>query len=340
MKKTVLSVTLAASVLALGACSGGDKETIVTSKAGDISVADFNETAKTLAGPAIIQQMVSEKLLADKYEVTDKEIQEAYDAMASQFGGNFDKVLKENGLTEKDFKETLRFPLLQEKALKDKAIKEEDVKKYYEQMKTELNGRHILVADEKTANEVIAKIKGGAPFADVAKEYSTDTGSAPKGGELGWFSVGAMVEEFNDAAYALPLNTLSEPVKTSFGYHIIEITDKRDVKGVGSFKDEEDNIRTQMLGKLKNTGEDQKIIKDIVANLAKDADVKTSDKEFKAAIDALSTTSEEQAKKAEEAAKKAEEDAKKAEEKAAKENKDNKDKSEDNKDKSEDTESK
>lgn len=66
-------------------------------------------------------------------------------------------------------------------------------------MKTELNGRHILVADEATAKEVIEKIKGGAKFADVAKEYSTDTSSAEKGGELGWFSVGAMVDEFNDA---------------------------------------------------------------------------------------------------------------------------------------------
>lgn len=322
MKKTVLSVTLAASVLALGACSGGDKETVVTSKAGDISVADFNETAKTLTGSFVIQQMVSEKLLADKYEVTDKEIQEAYDKMATQFGDNFDQVLQQSGLTEESFKETLRFQLLQEKALKDKAIKEEDVKKYYEQMKTELNGRHILVADEKTANEVIAKIKGGAAFADVAKEYSTDTGSAEKGGELGWFSVGTMVDEFNDAAYALELNTLSEPVKTSFGYHIIEITDKRDVKDVGSYKEEKDNISSQMLAKLTNTGEDKQILKDIVANLAKDADVKTSDKDFKAAIEDLSTTSEEQAKKAEE-------EAKKAEEKAAKESKEEKDNAED-----------
>ncbi|WP_223553809.1 MULTISPECIES: peptidylprolyl isomerase [Lysinibacillus] len=322
MKKTVLSVTLAASVLALGACSGGDKETVVTSKVGDISVADFNETAKTLTGSFVIQQMVSEKLLADKYEVTDKEIQKAYDNMATQFGGNFDQVLQQSGLTEESFKETLRFQLLQEKALKDKAIKEEDVKKYYEQMKTELNGRHILVADEKTANEVIAKIKGGAAFADVAKEYSTDTGSAQKGGELGWFSVGTMVDEFNDAAYALELNTLSKPVKTSFGYHVIEITDKRDVKGVGSYKEEKDNISSQMLAKLTNSGEDKQILKDIVANLAKEADVKTSDKDFKAAIEDLSTTSEEQAKKAEE-------EAKKAEEKAAKESKEEKDNAED-----------
>ncbi len=315
MKKTVLSLTLAASVLALGACSGGDSKAIVTSKVGDISVADFNETSKTLTGSYVLQQMVTEKVLAEKYKVTDKEIKEAYDNYAAQFGDGFAQALAESGLTEKGFNESLRIQLLQEKALKDQAVKEEDVKKHYEQMKTELNGRHILVADEKTANEVIAKIKGGASFADVAKEYSTDTGSAEKGGELGWFSVGAMVDEFNDAAYALPLNTLSEPVKSSFGYHVIEITEKRDVKGVGSFKDEEENIRTTMLNKLSQSGEAQTILKDIVAKMAKEAKVETSDKDLKPALEFFITTSEEQAKAAEEAAKKAEDE-------AAKENKD------------------
>ncbi|QPA58176.1 peptidylprolyl isomerase [Lysinibacillus sphaericus] len=313
MKKTVLSLTLAASVLALGACSGGDSKAIVTSKVGDISVADFNEKAKSLTGSYVLQQMVTEKVLSDKYEVTDKELKEAYDTTASQFGDGFAQALAESGLTEQGFKDSLRVQLLQEKALKDQAIKEEDVKKYYEQMKTELNGRHILVADEKTAKEVIEKIKGGAKFADVAKEYSTDTGSAQKGGELGWFSVGSMVDEFNDAAYALELNTLSEPVKSSFGYHIIEITEKRDVKDVGSFKDEEEKIRTTMLSKLNQTGEAQTILKDIVAKMAKDANVKTSDKDLKDSLEFFTTTSEEQAKAAEEEAKKAEEKASKEE---------------------------
>ena len=322
MKKTVLSLTLAASVLALGACSGGDSKTIATSKVGDISVADFNEKARTLTGSHVLQQMLTEKVLADKYKVSDKEIKEAYDNYVAQLGDNFDQALLQYGLTKEGFKESLRVQLLSDKALKDKAFKEEDIKKYYEQMKTELNARHILVADEKTAKEVIDKIKGGAAFADVAKEYSTDTGSAAKGGELGWFSAGAMIEEFSDAAYALPLNTLSEPVKSSYGYHIIEVTEKRDVKGVGAFKDEEENIRLQMMDKLVKTGEDQQILKDIIAKMAKDADIKTSDKELEPAIKTLTTTSEEQAKAAEEAAKK-------AEEKAAKEAKDKEDKAED-----------
>ncbi|MFJ7952257.1 peptidylprolyl isomerase [Lysinibacillus sp. NPDC096418] len=304
MKKTVLSLTLAASVLALGACSSAEDKALVTSKVGDISVADFTETAKSLVGPSIIQQMVTEKVLANKYKVTDKDIKAGYDAYVESFGGedNLKAAILQQGLTVETFKsDFLPLELLQKKALKDQAIKEEDVKKYYEQMKTELNGRHILVEDEATAKEAIEKIKGGASFADVAKEYSSDPGSAEKGGELGWFTVGAMVDEFNDAAYKLELNTLSEPVQSSYGYHVIEITDKRDVKDIGKFEKEEDAIRENMVEKLLKTGESQVLLRDIVAKLAKDANLKTSDKDLKEAIDYLTTTNEEEAAAAEKA---------------------------------------
>ncbi|GLC89881.1 peptidylprolyl isomerase [Lysinibacillus piscis] len=302
MKKTVLSLTLAASVLTLGACSGGDDKALVTSKIGDISIGEFNETAKNLAGAKILQQMVTEKVLADKYKVSDKEIQEAYDSVAAQLGDNFAQALKQYGMTEDSFKESLRVELLQDKALEETL----DTKKYYEQMKSELNARHILVADQETARAVIEKLKSGAAFADVAKEYSTDTGSKEKGGELGWFSVGAMVDEFNDAAYELPLNTISEPVKSAFGYHIIEVTDKRDVKDIGSYEEEKEKISQTMLGKLKQSDEFQTKAQDIVAKLIKEANFKTSDKNLQGALDTLSMTSEEQAKAAEEAAKKEE----------------------------------
>ena len=106
MKKTVLSLTLAASVLALGACSGGDSKTIATSKAGDISVADFNEASKNLTGSHVVQQMVTEKLLSEKYKVSDKELKEAYDNTASQLGGDLDQALVQYGLTKEGFKET------------------------------------------------------------------------------------------------------------------------------------------------------------------------------------------------------------------------------------------
>lgn len=85
--------------------------------------------------------------------------------------------------------------------------------------------RHILLADEASAQAVITRLKNGEDFAKVAQEVSTDTGSAASGGDLGWFGKGAMVAEFEQAAWALKPGEISQPVKSQFGYHIIQVID-------------------------------------------------------------------------------------------------------------------
>jgi peptidyl-prolyl cis-trans isomerase C len=90
---------------------------------------------------------------------------------------------------------------------------------------TEIHAQHILVATEDEAKAVWKRLKGGEEFATLAKELSKDTGS--EGGDLGWFTKDRMVPEFADAAFKLEVGQVSDPVKSPFGWHIIEILDKR-----------------------------------------------------------------------------------------------------------------
>jgi peptidyl-prolyl cis-trans isomerase C len=119
-----------------------------------------------------------------------------------------------------------------EKALEGK-VTDKDVKaKYAEIIKSipdqnEIRASHILVKDEKTANEVLEKLKKGDDFAKLAKEYSTDL-TKEKGGDLGYFVKGAMVPEFGEAAFTLKKGEVSKTaIKTQFGYHIIKVVDSR-----------------------------------------------------------------------------------------------------------------
>ena len=118
------------------------------------------------------------------------------------------------------------------KTLKD-TIKEDEAKKIYSERvaqlkpEEEIAASHILVDSEDKAKELRAKIAAGADFAQVAKENSTDTGSKDQGGVLGYFGHGQMVPEFEAAAFKLEKGQISEPVHTSFGWHIIKVDDRR-----------------------------------------------------------------------------------------------------------------
>ncbi len=92
-----------------------------------------------------------------------------------------------------------------------------------------ISGTHGPYPDAEAlalANELRSRILAGEDFAALARAYSDDTGSGANGGDLGWFGKGRMVAPFEEAAFSLPLNQVSEPVKTDFGYHLIEVLEK------------------------------------------------------------------------------------------------------------------
>ncbi|WP_353050041.1 peptidylprolyl isomerase [Bacillus sp. ISL-39] len=96
--------------------------------------------------------------------------------------------------------------------------------------------------DEATAKKVKEELDNGKNFAELAKEYSTDTSNADNGGDLGYFGKGEMAEEFENAAFALETDAISEPVRTEFGYHIIKLVDKKAAKAA-KFDDHKDEIK-------------------------------------------------------------------------------------------------
>lgn len=114
----------------------------------------------------------------------------------------------------------------------------------------EIRARHILVPTDADAQEVLKRLKAGEDFAKVAKEVSKDPGS--EGGELGWFTKDRMVPEFADAAFKLDTGQTSEPVKSQFGWHVIQVEEKRE-KTFPPFDQVKDQVAHYIIQKAQAT---------------------------------------------------------------------------------------
>jgi foldase protein PrsA len=182
----------------------------------------------------VMDNLIMEKILlkqAQKQNITasSKEIDDEY---------NKEKLANKD-ITKEEAKNNLLINKLIDSWTKDVKISDEDIKKYYESNKSQfevVKASHILVADEKTANEIYNKLMQGADFAQMAKQYSIDTSTKDKGGELGEFPRGTMVQEFDNAVFNLKAGEISKPVKTQFGYHIIK-SEGITVKSLDDVKD-------------------------------------------------------------------------------------------------------
>lgn len=275
MKKAMLALA-ATSVIALSACGTSSSDKIVTSKAGDITKEEFYNQMKTQAGKQVLNGMVMEKVLIKNYKVEDKDVDKKYDEMKKQYGDQFDTLLKQQGIKEETLKNSVRAQLAQEKAI-EKTITDKELKDNY---KPEIKASHILVKDEATAKKVKEELGQGKSFEELAKQYSEDTGSKEKGGDLGFFGAGKMVKEFEDAAYKLKKDEVSEPVKSQFGYHIIKVTDIKEPEK--SFEQSKADIKKELVAKK---AQDAAFMGDLMAKEIKNADVKVDDKDLKDLFD-------------------------------------------------------
>ena len=112
----------------------------------------------------------------------------------------------------------------------------------------EYSAQHILVDSEEKAKDLKAQIDGGADFGELAKANSSDTGSAVNGGDLGWFGLGMMVKPFEDAVVAAAPGSVSDPVQTDFGWHLIKVNEVRDAA-----KPTIDEVRDELAAEIEQT---------------------------------------------------------------------------------------
>jgi len=188
--------------------------------------------------------VVSDAEVLERYREQNEKAKIRY--IAIPFAASVGQVPVTDAEVEKyfnDHKEQFRVPeqrtadylLLDSRQLEQSlAISDSDLRAYYDQHKddyatpAQVHARHILVPTAELANQALERLHKGEDFAAVAKEMSKDPGSAANGGDLGFFGKGRMVPQFEQAAFSAPLHQVVGPVKTQFGYHLIEVLEKKE----------------------------------------------------------------------------------------------------------------
>jgi len=229
-------------------------------------------------------------------EITEKDVDKAeQEVIKSHFDGNekeYEKALKQQGLTPEDYRSTLETSVLAQKLFdevtKDTTASDQDVLAYYTQNQSQYGTpesrdvRHILIAEkgadgqvdfEKSkakADQIYSELKGGADFTGLAKANSADPGSKDSGGEL-TISRGQTVPEFDKTSFELDQGELSKPVKTQYGYHVIEAVSPVRPAKTTPLDQVKASIRTTLLQQKRN-----EVMTAWVADLRKKYDSKVS----------------------------------------------------------------
>jgi len=241
----------------------------------NVSANDVYEELKESYARDQILEIMDKIILEEKYEENDelkKYVDSQIDYYIQSYGEEgFQQALKQSNLTENDLRATIALDYRRNLAVEDyvkNTITEDEINKYYENsVRGDIKASHILIKPDTTDNstddekaiaeeaalnkakDVIARLNKGEKFEDLAKELSDDEGSAADGGNLGYFSKGKMIDEFENAVVKLEVGKYStEPVKSTYGYHIILKVDQKDKPKLKEVKDEIiDNLVTEKL---------------------------------------------------------------------------------------------
>lgn len=204
----------------------------------------------------VLTEVIATKAEENNITVDEAELKELYEQnhlKMMEEDEDYKKLIEENNLDETFIKDQMRKDLLGYKYkqfyLEKTEIADEAAKAFYDENSDifhseQVKAKHILLDDENTAKDIIKKLEAGEDFAELAKEHSTDPTAKENGGELGYFQKGEMVPEFEEAAFSLEIGKISEPVKSSFGYHVIIVEDKREENT--EFEDAKDQIKAYL----------------------------------------------------------------------------------------------
>ena len=208
-----------------------------------VDTPQYNELKAQIVDYLVKKELISQKAAEMGVEVKSTEVDERIAGYVAQSGGQkkFDGLLKKSGITAEDLRAQLEVQMLQEKVRKevgkDVAVTAEEVQAFYDdpdnksqfEVPDTIDARHVLVKTKAEALAVQRALEADSSDANwkkVAKKYSIDPGSKGSGGSLGTFPKGRMVKEFENEAFSIKVGTISSPVKTQFGYHVIEVTKK------------------------------------------------------------------------------------------------------------------
>lgn len=220
----------------------------------------------------ITQELVYQDAQNKDLVASDEEVDDEYNKYMEvvKKEADYEAFLKENGIDEAFIKEhllkSLTYTKYSDAIMAEIEVSDDEIQAHYDANKdtgftnNQVKASHILIStrddadqplsDEqkaeklKLAEDILTRAKKGEDFAALAREYSDDPGSGEKGGDLGYFSPGMMVPEFNDKAFSMQVGEISDIVETQFGYHIIYLTDK--INEVVSLDQVREEVRSQL----------------------------------------------------------------------------------------------